>query len=130
MTLREVLHSHIPTLTRDSTVRDAVDKMDIYQFPALAIVDEDHRPIGVITEGDICRTVTLRDGVLAIGSDPAIEHASKDPTCALADTEISDALHKMLSSGLTLLPVVDEERLIGVVMRMDLMQAMLMDVLS
>ena len=39
--LREVLHAHIPTLTESSTVRDAVDKMDIYQFPALVIVNAD-----------------------------------------------------------------------------------------
>ena len=32
MTLREVVHAHIPTLNAESTVRDAVDKMDVYQF--------------------------------------------------------------------------------------------------
>ncbi len=34
-----MLHAHIPTLTTESTFRDAVDKMDIYQFPALVVVD-------------------------------------------------------------------------------------------
>ena len=57
MILREVLHAHIPTLTLDSTVRDAVDKMDIYQFPALVVVNEETTPIGVVTEGDLCRVV-------------------------------------------------------------------------
>jgi CBS domain-containing protein len=33
----------------------------------------------------------------------------------------------MLSRGLTILPVTDEGRLAGVVLRVDLMQAMLMD---
>ena len=33
----------------------------------------------------------------------------------------------MLSSGLTLLPVVEDDVLAGVVLRVDLMQAMLMD---
>jgi len=44
MTLREVLHAHIPTLSLEGTVRDAVDKMDVYQFPALVIVDPDRIP--------------------------------------------------------------------------------------
>ena len=61
MTLREVLHAHIPVLHADSTVRDAVDKMDIYQFPGLVIVDEDHAPIAVLTEGDVVRAVAHRD---------------------------------------------------------------------
>lgn len=130
MTLREVLHAHIPFLTPESTVRDAVDKMDIYQFPVLIIVDDQQKPLAVITEGDICRHVTTGENLVSYMSEPAFNFASKEPTTAHPDTEISDAFHKMLSSGLTVLPVVEEERVIGLVMRMDLMQAMLMDAAS
>lgn len=128
MTLREVLHAHIPTLTPESTVRDAVDKMDIYQFPALVIVDGQMKPVGVVTEGDLCRAVTRRDNWVTMANEPAFAHATKDPTTIPADTEISDAFHRMLSSGLTILPVIDDERLAGIVLRVDLMQAMLLDV--
>src|SRR4051794_3928928 len=127
MTLREVLHAHIPTLTPESTVRDAVDKMDIYQFPALVVVDTHMGVLGVITEGDLCRVVTTRDNLTSMAPEPAFAYASKDPTTMPPDTEVGDAFHKMLSSGLTILPIVDEERLIGVVLRVDLMQAMLSD---
>lgn len=127
MTLREVLHAHIPTLTEGSTVRDAVDKMDIYQFPALTVVDAALKPIAVITEGDICRAVAARRGLLEMSGDPAVTLATKHPTVAAPDMEISDALHTMLSSGLTILPVVEDDVLIGIALRVDLMQAMLMD---
>lgn len=125
MTLREVIHAHIPTLTAESTFRDAVDKMDIYQFPALVVVDAKMRPIGVLTEGDLCRAVSQADGLMSLRDQTAITYASREPTTAHVDTEVSDALHKMLMSGLTLLPVVEDERLSGVVLRVDLMQAML-----
>jgi CBS domain-containing protein len=127
MILREVLHAHIPTLTAESTVRDAVDKMDIYQFPALVVVDENMAPIGVLTEGDVCRQVTTRDSALSLMNEPAYVYASKDPMTMPPDTEISDAFHKMISSGLTLLPIVEDKRLSGVVLRVDLLQAMMMD---
>lgn len=127
MILREVLDAHIPTLTLQSTVRDAIDKMDIYQFSALVIVDDQMKPIGVLTEGDLCRAVSKHENLISIGGQTAFNFATKYPTTVTADTEISDALHKMLMSGLTLLPVVDEERLVGVVLRVDLMQALLMD---
>lgn len=127
MTLREVLHAHIPTLSLESTVCDAVDKMDIYQFPALIVVDEDHAPYAVITEGDICRAVNQKGNLTSLAADPAHQYGSKEPTTMPPETEISDAFHKMLSSGLTLLPIVDEGRLAGIVLRVDLMQAMLMD---
>lgn len=127
MTLREVLHAHIPTLTPESTVRDAVDKMDIYQFPALVVVDMHMHVLGVITEGDLCRVVTTRDNLTSMSSEPVFAYASKDPTTMPPDTEVGDAFHRMLSSGLTILPIVEDERLIGVVLRVDLMHAMLVD---
>lgn len=127
MTLREVLHAHIPTLTAESTFRDAVDKMDIYQFPALVVVDADNGVIGVVTEGDLCRAVSASGSLVSLADQPAAKFGVNQPTVAAADTEIADALHKMLMSGLTVLPVVDHERLSGIVQRVDLMQAILMD---
>lgn len=128
MTLREVLHAHIPTLTVESTVRDAVDKMDIYQFPALVVVDRDRRPIGVVTEGDIVRAVTQRENLMGIAEEPAYVYGSKEPTTMPANAEIGEAFHRMRMSGLTVLPVLDDGCLAGVVLRVDLMQAMMMDV--
>lgn len=128
MTLREVLHAHIPTLSRESTVRDAVDKMDIYQFPALVVVDEEAQPVAVVTEGDLCRVVAKRDNLTGMAEEPAHIYGSQEPTTADADTEIGEAFHKMLSSGLTILPVMDDGRMAGVVLRVDLMQALLLDV--
>ena len=105
MTLREVLHAHIPTLTRLSTIADAIDKMDIYQFPALVIVDEDIAPIAVVTEGDICRAVTQQDSLSRLRDEPALQVATMDPTVMSADTEVSEALHQMLSQGITILQI-------------------------
>ena len=128
MTLREILHAHIPTLRATSTFRDAVDKMDIYQFPALVVVDDSMQPIAVVTEGDLARAVSQRDSVVKLGAGNIMPYATPKPTVANIETEVSDALHMMLSSGLTILPITDEDRLMGVVLRVDLMQAMLLDV--
>jgi len=130
MTLREVIHAHIPILTEESTVRDAVDKMDVYQFPALVIVDLEHRPWAVLTEGDLCRAVSHQESLVQMADQPAHVYATKSPTTATADTEIGDAFHKMLMSGLSILPVTEMGRLSGVVLRIDLMHAMFLDVQS
>jgi len=127
MTLREVLHAHIPTLTPESTVRDAVDKMDVYQFPALVVIDEDRKPIAVVTEGDLVRAATQAENLTGIANNPAHVYGTREPTVLHAGTEIGDAFHRMRMSGLTILPVVEDDRLSGVVLRVDLMQAMLMD---
>lgn len=130
MTLAEVMHVHVPTLTMDSTFRDAVDKMDIYQFPALVIVDDHKKPVAVVTEGDLTRAVAIKGDVTGLGALRALEFGAREPLTAAINTEIGDALHLMISSGLTILPVVSDERLMGVVLRVDLMQAMLTDVAS
>ena len=126
MTLREVLHAHIPTLTTESTVRDAIDKMDIYQFPALVVLDDAMKPIAVVTEGDLCRAVAHRDSLSSMADEPAHIYGTADPVTANADVEIGTAFHQMLGSGLTLLPILDDDRLMGVTLRVDLMQAMLL----
>ena len=125
--MREVLHAHIPTITPESTVRDAVDKMDIYQFPALVVVDKHLKVLGVVTEGDLCRGVAKHDNLTRMGSDPAFAYASTEPVTLPPDADIGDAFHRMLSSGLTILPIVEDDRLFGVALRVDLMQAMLLD---
>ena len=91
------------------------------------IINQDQKPIAVITEGDICREATRRDSVLSLSGEPAMMIATKDPTTADVNLEISDALHRMLASGLTILPVTDTGRLAGVVLRVDLLQALMMD---
>lgn len=127
MTLREILHAHIPTLFPESTVRDAVDKMDIYQFPALVIVDNEMRPTGIISEGDIARAIGQNGNLAQLMTQPALEFASREPVTAHPGEEISDALHRMLASGLTLLPITEHDRLSGVVLRVDLMHALFLD---
>jgi CBS domain-containing protein len=127
MTLREVLHAHVPVLSLSSTVRDAVDKMDVYQFPALVVLDGDQRPVGVLTEGDVCRSVTDLGSLTALAHEPAHRLCTPDPTVASPEMEVSDAFHQMLSQGITLLPVVEEGRFTGLVMRIDLMHAMILD---
>jgi len=114
-------------LSPASTVRDAVDRMDVYQFPALVILTDLREVVAVITEGDIARAVSKRDSLSELSGEPALTYATRDPFTLPPDTEVSDALHAMLSRGITILPVVEEEQLIGICLRMDLMQAILVD---
>jgi CBS domain-containing protein len=127
MVLREVLHAHIPVLRPDSTVRDAIDRMDVYQFPALVMIDETRWPVAVVTEGDLCRAVNQVDSLAQIAEQPVLPFATRQPIVGEATMDVGDAFHRMLSHGITLLPVVEDGALAGVVLRMDLMQAMCVD---
>lgn len=121
------MHVHLPTLSETATVRDAVDKMDIYQFPALVFVGSNLRLLGVITEGDLARAAQRAESVLRIASDQALIYGTRDPFTCSPDTEIGEALHAMLSRGLTILPVVEGDHFAGIVLRVDLMHAIILD---
>ncbi len=129
MFLREIVHAHIPTLRPQSTIRDAVDKMDIYQFPALVITNDEMEPLAVITEGDLCRAAQTQGGLMKLANESVMTFATPDPYCANPETEVSDALLEMFRQSITILPVVQDKRLHGIVLRVDLMQAMLIDTL-
>ena len=121
------MHVHIPTLGPDSTFRDAVDKMDIYQFPGLVVVNHDKAPVAVVTEGDLVRATDQNREMLSLSDRKAADFGTRDPSTANPAMEVADALDMMISQGLTLLPIVMESRLAGIVLRADLMQALLMD---
>lgn len=123
MRISEVMHVHLPVLSPASTVREAVDKMDIYQFPALVIVDERRRPVAVITEDRLAEAVKTRS-LAELSSAPAIEFADPSPRVAGVNDDVQECLRTMLDEDIELLPVVADERLMGVALRVDLMQAL------
>ncbi len=127
MTLAEVMHVHIPTLSPDSTFRDAVDKMDIYQFPGLVVVDHDRVPVAVVTEGDLVRASAQNRATVSLAGRRAMDFGTPQPTTANPAMEVADALDLMVAQSITLLPIVMESKLAGVVLRVDLMQALLLD---
>jgi CBS domain-containing protein len=101
--------------------------MDIYQFPGLVVVNHDKAPIAVVTEGDLTRATDQNREMLSLSDRKAADFGTPSPTIANPAMEVADALDMMISRGLTLLPIVMDNRLAGVVLRVDLMQALLMD---
>jgi len=64
---------------------------------------------------------------MKLANESVMTFATPEPYCASPETEISDALLEMFRQSITILPVVEEKRLHGVVLRVDIMQAMLLD---
>lgn len=123
MRISEVMHVHLPVLSPASTVREAVDKMDIYQFPALVIVDENRHPVAVVTEDRLAEAVKARP-LDQLSSAPAMEFAGQSPRVAGVNDDIEECLRRMIEEDLELLPVVADGRLMGVALRVDLLQAL------
>jgi CBS domain-containing protein len=84
--------------------------------------DESRRPIGIITEADITRTV-------ADGKDPndvRIESLiGRDPVTVQPSTTVGEAANVMISAHIQHLPVVEDGRLVGILGVLDACRALL-----
>src|SRR5437867_1282116 len=98
----------------DTTVFQAVQIMAQHGVGAIAIVDHDHKVLGIFTERDNMMRVTLKR------RDPEKtllrEVMSAPVQTATAETSPAEALEHMMTSQFRHLPVVDgDNRIIGVV---------------
>ena len=116
--MRDVIVRRQPvTLPPDATVRDACIEMRNHRIGAVLVTDEAGRLVGIFTGRDaICR-------MLAEGLDPREtrlhEVMTADPEVLGPSHRALDALRLMRDCGFRHVPVIDGERLLGVVSRGD-----------
>lgn len=105
MSVGRICSRDIDTADARETARDAARRMHERQVGSLVVVDDESRPMGLVTDRDIAMRV------VAAGCDPANTRVdaimTPMPTTVLEDTEIETALGHMRVGRLRRLPVVD-----------------------
>lgn len=126
------MKTHVVKTTPEATLSEAVDLMDLYQVSGLPVVDEAGRLCGMLTESDVVRAL-LPDGAgvaLASAQRGAGEHRVQDymsrPAISISEhADVEQAAEQMIASRLKRLPVItDEEKVVGVLNRIDVIQAL------
>jgi len=132
---------------RDLTVTDAARMMVEHRIGALPVLEGD-RLVGLVTEGDlIMRDVKvefptylhLLDGFImyppatarfeselkkAVGA--TVEDVmTPDPVTVQADTAVSDAATLMVERDVSRLPVLDGDRLVGIISKSDIVRSLI-----
>jgi CBS domain-containing protein len=112
-----VYHQNPVTLRPSATVREACDRMRANHTGSVLVTDQAGSLVGIFTGRDaVCR-------VLATGKDAGqtklADVMTKSPVTMTADKTAIDALRMMWDGGFRHVPVVKDERLIGVVSRGD-----------
>lgn len=109
--VRDAMSHRIMYVTRDATVRTAVELLRAHQMDALPVVDEG-RIVGLLEalhvalyEGEVSVLETLREPALTLP----------------ADTPLSEAAREMRSRNVRHAPVLHEGRLVGVLSDRDLL---------
>jgi CBS domain-containing protein len=115
---REVVHAH-----RATPFKELVRLLDRHRISGLPVVDHDDKVLGVVSGTDLVRA---QAAPLGGGAATAEELMSTPAVTVHPEQLVPDAARVMERHGVERLPVVDEEdRLIGIATRRDLLRVFL-----
>ena len=117
MEIREVMTESVVTAPPDAPVRHVAELMRERNVGSVVLVDDAGLPVGFITDRDLAVSV-LADG--HDGDTPAGGHASSPSSPARPGWTSTEATELMVDNGIRRLPIVDGDRLTGIVTLDDL----------
>jgi CBS domain-containing protein len=107
ITVSDLMRKKLVTIKESASVQEAANKMKEKNVSSLVVVDENNRPLGLITERDLVRKVCINDVYTSkvinkeIMSSPLITVKSKSLS--------SEAVDIMLQNNVRHLLVIDNE---------------------
>ncbi len=126
MKIRDILQakgSHVHAIDPGQTVLDAVGLLVQHSIGALLVRDETGAIAGILSERDVLRTCRHRSTELA--RIPVREVMTRDLIVCVADDEVDYAMGVVTQNRVRHLPVLDGDRLVGLVSIGDLVKACL-----
>lgn len=134
--VRDVMTQNPQSVIRETPVGDAARILLASIFTGLPVVDDDQRPVGMVTQGDLIRKgglplrldllaesdQTRRETVFDQLSEKKVKEIMTAPVVMITeDRPLSEAVDRMLAKGLKRLPVVDDDQqLTGILSRLDI----------
>ncbi len=123
MKIQEILHSKgydVVTIAEHRTVVEAVKILVQHDIGGVVVVDHD-RLVGILTERDVLRLAATTEGKL--GSMTVGSVMTRDVVTATLEDELPGAMGIMTDRKIRHLPVLEGDRLAGIVSIGDLLSA-------
>ena len=115
--IRDIMQKNVITIEHDKTAHEAACLISEKDISFLVIMKDDI-PIGVLTESDFVKRLSARDKK---ASEVIIsEIMSNKFRWVNPETEIEDAIQKMLNNNIRRLLILDDDKLVGVLTQTDL----------
>lgn len=115
-TIGELMTRDVVAVRPEDRVRKALEAMIEHDIGSVVVV-EDERPVGMFTERDVTRLV-LRD--VALLDEPVRDVMSGPPITGQPGHQVVDVFELMNGKGIRRLPVVEDDRLVGILTEGDL----------
>jgi IMP dehydrogenase len=118
--LLQVKSRPVYTLSSDQTVDDAINLMTANKVGAVIITEADH-PVGVFAERDVFRA-HIRDKTAAFNDIPLEDAMAPKLLVAKTGDEISSVMAMMIQADIKHMPVIEENKIVGVLTLADLIE--------
>ena len=146
MLVQEIMSSPAITVTPETTIQEVARIMGEHHISGVPVVDADGRLLGTVTEVNLIarnaplkqpRYLAVLSAVIPVGLDDYYEYKQQlrqalatnarqlmnsDVRTVEPSTTVEEALEIMLHPENTMLPVLENDRLVGVVTRTDLVR--------
>jgi CBS-domain-containing membrane protein len=142
MRAHQIMTRSVITVTPDATVLEAANVMLRHHVSGLPVVDATGKLVGIVSEGDFIRRSEIGTqrkrgrwlkfllGAGKAAADYVHEHGSKvsevmtrDPITISEDTPLDEIVTLMETNGVKRLPVMSSDKVVGIVSRANLLQA-------
>ena len=125
MQVKEILRvkgSRLLSVEPSERATQAVRTMAEQNLGSLVVIEQE-RMVGMLTFHEIMEALAARGG--ALGELEVGEIMERDPVSTRPDMEVNDLRRTMLESGARYLPVLQDEKLLGVISFRDVAKAVL-----
>jgi len=147
MKIKEVMSKDVITVSTGDPVEKCAKLLQEHDISGLPVLDDDGKVVGMVTEGDLIRRASrvkapnyleILGGLIYLGSPKkfvdelqramALEAGrlmSKDVITVSPEEKVEKAATLMVEKSINRLPVVDDqERLVGIISRRDIMNCL------
>lgn len=134
MLVRDLMTPDPQTITPEATVKEAVTRLADLGVTSLPVTDRWHRLLGIVSEADLIRDLVPRDPrsqgrpveVAPLFAPHVVDEVYTRATISVReDDDVATAVDMMTVSSAKSLPVVDSDgRLLGILSRSDVVQAL------
>jgi len=115
--VKDIMSKELVTISKERSALDAAKIMTDKGVSSLIVLSGD-QPVGIVTERDFIKKICLKE--LQLSEVPIEQIMSKIRTYATPDTSIEVAVQRMINNRIRRLPIIDEDKLVGIVTVTDL----------
>lgn len=129
ITARDIMHPRL-SLPQKAAGPDVIKKL-LSEYPALPVINENEEVVGIVSEYDILDAVKEGRTVHEFSAESIMScgHADHTDVCTepitvSPDTTIEDIVEIFFGQRISIIPVVDNKKLVGLIGRKSIINAM------